>query len=116
MNLEIDMTRETKFRYDCDQVLLPNWKLAMQEDHKVVKVRIPPRSHRAVIRTLQFGRDNLKAVPKSFCDLYDENTRAGLKNGDECGTLLGVPVFLDETLAEGYLALESEPLNKAHQF
>lgn len=103
------MTRDTKFKYDNELALHTNWQTALADNHQATRVRIPVKSHNAVIKTYQFGRETLTAVPKNFCDLYDASARAGLQHGDECGTLLGIPVFLDSTLADGHLAIESEP-------
>jgi hypothetical protein len=103
------MRRDTKFKYDSDLALHTNWQTALADSYQATRVRIPIKSHNAVTKTYQFGRDNLAAVPKTFCDLYDASTRAGLQHGDHCGTLMGIPVYLDATLADGHLAIESEP-------
>jgi hypothetical protein len=102
--------RETKFAFDSMATLAASWKSATQDRHKVVKVLIPRNSHNAVVKTYLWGRDNLAAVPKEFCDVYDGSTRALMQDDDECGTLFGVPVFIDDSLARGFLTLESEPL------
>lgn len=101
--------RKTIVQLTSEEALSTQLTAAVADSHRLTRVLMSPKVHNAVVHTFQWGRRENDPVMHKFCDLYDASPRSGLKHGDECGTLYGVPVVLDESLAARYLILESVP-------
>jgi hypothetical protein len=101
--------RETIVVLDSETALNTGVSAAVADKHKIARVRMSPKVHNSVVHNIQWGRFDNDPVMQSFCHLYDASARADLKHGDECGTLYGAPVVLDDSLATRYLVIESVP-------
>lgn len=86
------------------------FKSATADRYYVTKVHMAKSVHNARVSHTQYGIRDSDVAMRQLHDYYDADTRRGLKHGDTCGTLLGKPVFLDETLKARVLILESEPI------
>jgi len=101
--------KETTVHLDNEAALSTGLLAAVADKHKLSRVRMSPKVHNAVVHNINWGSFDNDPVMKSFCHLYDASPRAGLKHGDECGTMYGAPVVLDDSLASRYLVIESVP-------
>jgi hypothetical protein len=66
--------------------------------------------HNHSVNQLWFSvRDSDEAMKQLF-KCYDPIIQYDLKHSEQCGTMLGVPVFLDDTLKARLMIIESEPI------
>ena len=101
--------RETRFVLDSELALHTNWQSALADDHRVLRVEIASTLHYTYTcgATVTSGKIEDDRVLLQFRNYYDWTAKA-IGPVEECGTFLGIPVFLNERLGDRMLVLVSE--------
>ncbi len=103
--------RHTKITLNSELAFHVGVQTALADNHELVRFRIAKEIHGSKNVSYQFGTDRFDPAIVKFLSMYDGSAKAGLKDGDECGTSFGKPVFLDYKLDRNCIVVESEPLS-----
>jgi len=102
--------RETIIFLEAGRSVSTGLQSAFADHYYITKIRMAALVHSASVHSTYFSvRDSDEAMQEMF-KRYDPIMRRDFKHGEQCGMMLGIPVFLDETLKARTLIVESEPI------